>query len=109
MIRNARDHPLNAAREQSRHHDKGHDPNAVTAIVQKAAAIFPSADSARRKMIASNAIKTAIAIRPMAIFQAGRFSHDRLKAETICAHDQSHRASIVFKNHAKPSRMSRSS
>ena len=37
-------------------------------------------------MMASNTIKTAIATRPMAIFQAGRFCHDTLKAETIWAH-----------------------
>ena len=50
-----------------------------------------------------------MAITPTAIFHAGRLSHGRLKAETVCAHDQSHSASMVRRNQANPSRISRSS
>ena len=71
--------------------------------------LSPSAASARLNIAMRSAARTRIAIRPSASFQPGRLSHDILKAERICAHYQSHNASIVFTNHVSPSSTSRNS
>src|SRR5262245_57991645 len=70
-------------------------PNIVTAMAQNAAARRRKACMPRMIMTTRSAASTAIAMRPTASFQPGRFPQDKLKAETIWFQDQIHSASIV--------------